>query len=855
MDKAVKSERREHERIKMPTSALPRDGAVATENGAQGEQLVGVSARRASMDEGEDDDLPLAKKAAVLANAPSVGSRGKKNAPPSPSSDKSSNPHTTATNNDPSAKPITSERKTRSSQKPSGKRSGKESDEESSDSDAPLASKAKRKSAGAPKQPAKKIKTESAEKKAKEEKATPVKRKNDAEKGDKSDEDTPLKTRRKRAKGGSEQSPPKTGKENGKVESSQKSKKTSERGDESEAEDDESDGELEWWKKENNDDSVKWTTLQHSGPVFPPPYVPHGVKMKYDGKEVSLEPDAEEVATFFAAILETDYASNQTFINNFFRDFLGVLKKQKKPCPIKEFSKCDFTPIHAHLMELKEQRKKMTKEEKQLLKEEKLKLEEKYGIAILDGRKEKVGNFRIEPPGLFRGRGNHPKTGTLKLRVKPEQVTINIGKDADIPKPPAGHKWADVTHDNTVTWLAMWKENVNDNIKYIFLAATSSLKGQSDLKKFEKARGLKQHVDRIRKDYTAGWKDREMAVRQRSTAMYLIDRFALRAGNEKGDDEADTVGCCSLRFEHITLEPPNKVIFDFLGKDSIRYYNEVLVDEQVFKNLKIFKREPKKEGDLLFDRMSTALLNKELGKYMEGLTAKVFRTFNASYTFQEELKRTPENATIQEKILAYNRANRQVAILCNHQRTVSKGHSAQMGKIQDKVLGLQYERLLVKRQLLELDPKLGKKMPELKEEEDGVDEAFIARYLEQQEQKEAEKQAKALEKENEKRAAEGLKALSELESPKKRTQSTPTVEKLTKKYSDLCKRIETTRLQMIDKDENKTTALSTSKINYIDPRISAAWCKKHGVEIDKIFNRSLREKFKWALEVDADWVF
>ena len=37
----------------------------------------------------------------------------------------------------------------------------------------------------------------------------------------------------------------------------------------------------------------------------------------------------------------------------------------------------------------------------------------------------------------------------------------------------------------------MWKENVNDNTKYVFLAANSSLKGQSDFKKFEKARELK----------------------------------------------------------------------------------------------------------------------------------------------------------------------------------------------------------------------------------------------------------------------------------------------------------------------------------------------------------------------------
>jgi hypothetical protein len=37
----------------------------------------------------------------------------------------------------------------------------------------------------------------------------------------------------------------------------------------------------------------------------------------------------------------------------------------------------------------------------------------------------------------------------------------------------------------------MWKENINNNYKYVFLAPGSSLKGQSDMGKFEKARNLK----------------------------------------------------------------------------------------------------------------------------------------------------------------------------------------------------------------------------------------------------------------------------------------------------------------------------------------------------------------------------
>ena len=68
-----------------------------------------------------------------------------------------------------------------------------------------------------------------------------------------------------------------------------------------------------------------------------------------------------------------------------------------------------------HLDKQKEIKKQMTKEEKKLIKEEKQKVDDDYGWCLLDGRKEKVGNFRIEPPGLFRGRGEHPKTGCLKV--------------------------------------------------------------------------------------------------------------------------------------------------------------------------------------------------------------------------------------------------------------------------------------------------------------------------------------------------------------------------------------------------------------------------------------------------------
>lgn len=70
---------------------------------------------------------------------------------------------------------------------------------------------------------------------------------------------------------------------------------------------------------------------------------------------------------------------------------------------------------------------------------------------------------------------------------------------------------------------------------------------------------------------------------------------------------------------------------------------------------------------------------------MQGLTAKVFRTYNASYTMARLLKEMKATGTIQEKVKAYNDANREVAILCNHKRTVAAGHAGSVEKMQDRV--------------------------------------------------------------------------------------------------------------------------------------------------------------------------
>ena len=152
-----------------------------------------------------------------------------------------------------------------------------------------------------------------------------------------SDDDTPLSAAKsKKVK----KEPKSTAKPNGikkeKSTSSTTKKPTAKSRVKSEEDDDtkdEKDEEYRWWEATagQTDGTKKWTTLEHNGVIFPPPYepLPKHVKMKYDGQEVSLPPEAEEVAGFFAALIESDHGHNPVFQQNFFNDWLVILEQHK----------------------------------------------------------------------------------------------------------------------------------------------------------------------------------------------------------------------------------------------------------------------------------------------------------------------------------------------------------------------------------------------------------------------------------------------------------------------------------------------------------------------------------------------
>ena len=525
---------------------------------------------------------------------------------------------------------------------------------------------------------------------------------------------------------------------------------------------------------------IMWKTLEHRGVLFPPEYEPHGVPLVYDGQEVKLLPHEEEIAGFFAVMKDSDYATKPVFVKNFMDGFKAALKNGPHAF-ITDFSKCDFTKMYMHFLAIREKKKEMTSEEKKRIKAQKDIDEEPYTWATIDGRREKVGNFRVEPPGLFRGRGEHPKMGKIKRRVVPEDITINIGKDAKVPEPPAGHSWKAVIHNDTATWLAGWNDVINvKDWKYVQFGATSTVKAESDQKKYEKARSLHKYIEKIRKDYKRNMMSESKEMAQLAVTTYLVDKLALRAGGEKDEDLADTVGVCTLRAGHIKFMDDNVIEFDFLGKDSIQYLQQHKIDEVAYKCLQRFVQGKGPDVDI-FDHVDPQKVNAHLQTLMPGLTIKVFRTYNASITLDRLLKDTKTNDTTLQKKATYDAANKEVAILCNHQKGVSKAHDAQMDKLAEK------------------KKDLAKQVAEMKKKTD------------------------------DKNQKKKLAALKERQS------------KLA--------------IQMNMKEELKTVSLGTSKINYLDPRITLSWCKRHEVPPNVVFTKALIDKFHWAMDCEMDFSF
>jgi DNA topoisomerase I len=531
---------------------------------------------------------------------------------------------------------------------------------------------------------------------------------------------------------------------------------------------------------------AKWQTLEHRGVAFPPEYQPRGITITIRGEKLTLNRDQEELVYAWAKKKDTHYVQDPIFQGNFLSDFKKLLPENYNNIMIKDI---DFSVAYRLADEEKrmkehekERYKTLPKEQKKKIsktkKAERERLKAIYGKALVDGIEVDIANWLVEPPGLFMGRGQHPMRGRWKPRVRPQDVTLNLGENAPVPE----GNWKAIIHDHSSTWLATWLESLSGKRKYVWLHDSAALRQENDKAKYDKAKKLAEHEGKVQREVIRRMMKGDGKV---ATVAYLILKLAMRVGDEKDPDEADTVGASTLRVEHIDFPQVNgrqMIEFNFLGKDSVPWQKTLEVDSDdtraLYENLKKFMQ-GKKPSDPIFDGISSRRVNMFLQQIMPGLTAKVFRTCIATRVVQLQLSKAKvdKNSLEPQKIYVAKKANLEAAIRCNHKKGIDPKNPA------------------AKKALEKFEESIAKK-----------------------------KEAIA-------------KLNAEIAAKKWKTNLQE------KRLKETMVRLQ---VQLLLQQETRDYNLGTSLRNYIDPRIMKAWLNYVELDWTKIYTATLQRKFKWV---------
>ena len=543
--------------------------------------------------------------------------------------------------------------------------------------------------------------------------------------------------------------------------------------------------------------NVKWNTLEHRGVAFPPEYQPRGIGITIRDQRFILNRDQEELVYAWAKKKNTHYIEDPIFQINFLNDLRMLLPDRFQNIDtIKDIDFSEAFRLVDRDNVLKEAEidriKNLPKEEKRKIslerKQERERLKSIYGKAIVDGIEVEIANWLVEPPGLFMGRGQHPLRGKWKPRVRAQDVILNLGEDASVPE----GAWKNIVHDHSSTWLATWIEKLTGKRKYVWLHDSAVLRQSNDKEKYDKSKMLEKHIGKVQKRIIRIMLNSNDINRKKiATVCYLIFKLAMRVGDEKDPEEADTVGASTLRVEHIKFpEKDGKQLieFNFLGKDSVPWQKTLVVNspdtQGLYKNLKLFMNK-KESNSQIFDRITSSKVNTFLRnvdpKNVPGLTAKVFRTYIATKTVKEELSdskiKVDKNSSEMEKIYLTKMANLKAAITCNHKKGIDPKNPAS------------------RRALENFEESIRKKEDSIK------------------------------------------KIKSDIAAKKWKTE----IQK--KKLEE---RLEKLKMQVKLQKETRDYNLGTSLRNYIDPRVMRAWLNYIDLDWKKIYTTTLQRKFKWV---------
>ena len=556
---------------------------------------------------------------------------------------------------------------------------------------------------------------------------------------------------------------------------------------------------------------MKWKTLQHNGILFPPDFESKGIKIKIRGENVPLNLLQEEMVYQWSKKKDAPkpgvaekYIEDPTFQKNFVSDFSKAFNGKFKSL---QYADIDFSIPYKLVDKEKEEKELLTKEDKKALaikrKEIREEMKTKYGKAIIDGKEVEVGNYMAEPPGIFMGRGDHPMRGRYKPRATDKDVTLNLGKEAKIPK----GNWGKIVHDRDSMWIASWMDILTQKRKYVWLADTAGIKQERDQAKYDKARNLSKEIESVKTQIVKDMQNKEQKTKRIATACYLIYRTAMRVGDEKDPDEADTVGATTLRKEHVKLTE-NEIQFDFLGKDSVRWKEAIPAeghDKQFYDNLKEFISN-KKDSEEIFDGITSRHVNAYYSTIVKGLSAKVFRTYLASSVVSKYLRDHDniKSESDMKKMFHGKLANLNAAIMCNHKRTIPKNFELSLQKKKDTLKNVEKTKPWEKSEVL------------LKKAQSKI-----------------------------------VKTEKQKKEKNERIKKIKTV--IRKSKGKHVERIEKLELQINLTEKTRDYNLGTSLRNYIDPRIFKTWTDEVGAEWEKLYTSALQKKFLWVKNINSKW--
>ncbi|MEM2886001.1 MAG: DNA topoisomerase I, partial [Thermoproteota archaeon] len=421
--------------------------------------------------------------------------------------------------------------------------------------------------------------------------------------------------------------------------------------------------------------------------ILVPKYEPKGYKILVKGREIPLSPEQEQMAVAWVKKLGTEYVNDRTFVKNFFKDFSKALGLGEEI----GISDVDFSEIIRNVEADKASRLAMSREEKKKLAEQRKAIREanklKYGYAIVDGAKVEIGNYMAEPGCIFMGRGDHPLRGRWKPGVEEKDVTLNLSPDA--ARPPGD--WKAVVWEPDSMWVAKWVDKLRGKVKYVWLSDSSAIKQRRDKEKFDKAMELESKIGILRDHIMKNLESGDPKRKKLATVCYLIDDLKLRVGDEKDKDEADTVGATTLRPEHISFRDGGTVVFDFLGKDAVRWRKEVKLPQAVVANLKELVAAAESS---IFKGVRSENVKLFLSEAVPDISAKVLRTYHASKAVVDYLKGAKASRDDPDYVKKFHcaMANLRAAEVCNHKRKLPKNWHESLAKKTERLKQLRSKK-------------------------------------------------------------------------------------------------------------------------------------------------------------------